>query len=232
VAAKGAGRPLTDAREQILARIRRALRDVPAAERPEEVIVPRDYARSSPAPTERLLSLLCDRLREYGAECERTQPNSVAGAVADACRALGLRRLAIPPELPAAWRPEGVELLEDRDLGNDALAGVDAALTGCAVAIAQTGTLALDGRSVSGRRALTLLPDHHLCVVAAEQVVDGVPEAIARLRPAAVEHRSPVTLVSGPSATSDIELQRVAGVHGPRHLHVIIAAERPPGRGA
>jgi len=100
---------------------------------------------------------------------------------------------------------------------------IDAALTGCAAAVAQTGTLVLDGRGASGRRAITLVPDHHICIVREEQIVGLVPEAIERVAGAVREHRAPITLVSGPSATSDIELTRVEGVHGPRNLIVLIA---------
>ncbi len=100
---------------------------------------------------------------------------------------------------------------------------IDGALTGCAVAIAQTGTLVLDGREASGRRAITLVPDHHICLVRTEQIVGLVPEAIARVADGVRGQRIPITLVSGPSATSDIELTRVEGVHGPRHLTIMIA---------
>jgi L-lactate dehydrogenase complex protein LldG len=131
----------------------------------------------------------------------------------------------IPPALPDAWRPGGVELIEDRELSAAELDQLDGALTGCATAIAQTGTIVLDGHGVCGRRALTLVPDHHVCVVTEDQVVGLVPGAITRLRPAVAEHRRPLTFISGPSATSDIELTRVEGVHGPRNLLVLIAAQ-------
>ena len=115
-------------------------------------------------------------------------------------------------------------MIEDEGLTAHQLDAIDGAVTGCAAAIAQTGTLVLDGRGVSGRRVLTLVPDHHICVVRAEQVVELVPEAIAALAGAVARDGVPVTLISGPSASSDIELSRVEGVHGPRHLLVIIAA--------
>jgi L-lactate dehydrogenase complex protein LldG len=115
-----------------------------------------------------------------------------------------------------------VELLRDEGLSNTALDESDGVLTGCALGIAQTGTLVLDGGAHQGRRAISLLPDYHLCVVDAAQIVDLVPEAVERLYPAAREARRPVTFISGPSATSDIELNRVEGVHGPRTLEVLI----------
>jgi L-lactate dehydrogenase complex protein LldG len=172
-----------------------------------------------------VLELFEDRLRDYGATVRRVAAPAAADAVGDACRALGLRRVAVPPGLPPAWRPaSAVEVVEDHGLSARELDGIDAALTGCAVAIAQTGTLVLDGQDASGRRLLTLVPDNHICVVGAEQVVESVPEAFARVSSAVRERGVPITLVSGPSASSDIELTRVEGVHGPRNLFVLVVA--------
>jgi L-lactate dehydrogenase complex protein LldG len=131
-------------------------------------------------------------------------------------------RVAVAPDLPADLRPAGVELVEDDGLAATELDALDAALTTCAAACAETGTIALDGGPGQGRRALTLVPDVHVCVVRADQIVETVPELIAALAGAAREGR-PIVLVSGPSATSDIELNRVEGVHGPRTLVVLIA---------
>jgi L-lactate dehydrogenase complex protein LldG len=212
-------------REQILGRIRAALGDVPAGERPESVPVARRYRTGGdhrPGAPE-LIALLAERLRDYHAEVREVPAGDIGRAVTEACAATGLRRVAGPPALPAAWRPAGAEVVEDRGLSAHELDAIDGAITGCAVAVAQTGTLILDGGERSGRRLLTLVPDHHLCVVGAEQVVELVPEAIAALDAAVTGHGVPVTLVSGPSASSDIELSRVEGVHGPRHLLVIIA---------
>ena len=135
----------------------------------------------------------------------------------------GVRNLVAPDGLPDAWLTE-VNPLRDGDppLGNDVLDASDGALTTCALAIAQTGTIVLDGGPGMGRRALTLLPDYHLCVVRAEQIVGSVPEALARLDPT-----RPLTFISGPSATVDIEMVRVRGVHGPRTLEVILVAPAP-----
>ena len=137
-------------------------------------------------------------------------------------RGAGARRLVVPSDLPPAWRPDGLELRADEGLSHGELDSADGALTGCALAIAETGTIVLDAGPGQGRRALTLIPDFHVCVVEAQRIVASVPEAVAALHEAAREGR-PITLVSGPSATSDIELRRVHGVHGPRTLTVLIA---------
>jgi L-lactate dehydrogenase complex protein LldG len=210
------------AREEVLRRIREALRDVPDAERPEDVAVPRAYRRRDPEAREQLLERLAERLCDYHASAERVSPQRVGEAVADACARSGLRRLVVPPALPVDWRPAGIELIEDGGLGPRELDVIDGALTGCAVAIAETGTLVLDGQGTCGRRAITLVPDHHICVVLERQVVGSVPEAIAAVAPAVHQRRAPITMISGPSGTSDIELSRVEGVHGPRHLLVLI----------
>ncbi len=192
------------ARDAVLGRVRAAL-----ADRPEPPTVPRDYRRED--DVEDPVALFAERVRDYAATVVVT--DAAAGAVADACAAFA--HVLVPPGLPQAWRPAGAE--EDDGRPGRELDAIDAAVTGCAVAIAETGTFVLDGGERSGRRALTLVPDHHVCVVEASQIVGIVPQALARLDP-----RRPITLVSGPSASSDIELQRVEGVHGPRHLTVVI----------
>jgi len=212
------------ARDEILARIRASLPDVPASERPEDVAVERAYRRAGDGDPVVLRERLRGRLEEYGAGVLLAVTGDVAAAVAELCRRHGLRRIAFPPRLDPAWLPPGIEVVPDHDLDVPALDALDAALTGCAVAVAQTGTIMLDGGADSGRRALTLVPDHHICVVTADRIVDLVPEALSRLADAVAGRRAPVTLISGPSATSDIELSRVVGVHGPRHLDVVITA--------
>lgn len=215
---------MSAAREQILGRIRASLRDVPAHERAADVAVARDYQRAGVRDPAVLGARLRERLEEYGATVTHAREGEIGAAVGDLCRALALRRIAAPPRLDAAWRPTGsIEVIVDDGLDVHTLDALDAALTGCAVAIAQTGTIALDGGERCGRRALTLVPDHHICVVTAGQIVDLVPEAIDRLAHAVTPGRAPITLISGPSATSDIELSRVVGVHGPRHLHVVLS---------
>jgi L-lactate utilization protein LutC/ferredoxin len=213
-----AGRPAgpTDARTAILGRIRAALADGPA-----QVEVPRQYRRSSDRARAEVVQTFAERAGEYRATVRRAAPPELPSALAELCRAAGARRLAVPPDLPVAWRPDGIELVSDDGLSAPALDAVDGALTGCALAIAETGALVLDAGPAQGRRALTLVPDYHLCIVREDAVVDLVPEAVERLAPAIAAGR-PLTLIAGPSATSDIELNRVEGVHGPRTLHIVV----------
>jgi L-lactate dehydrogenase complex protein LldG len=213
---------VSDARTEILRRVRGALADVPDAERPADVAVARDYRHRDAASPGRHVDRFEQRVSDYHATVRRVGAD-VSGAVTQACRGLGLRRIGVPIDLPPSWRPDGVEIVSDSGLSAGELDQLDGALTGCAAAIADTGTIVLDGQGVSGRRALSLIPDHYVCVVLAEQIVGLVPEALARVSDAVVARRLPITLVSGPSATSDIELSRVEGVHGPRHLLVLIA---------
>ncbi len=206
------------ARDQMLDRIRSALGPEPTV--PE---VPREYRRAGleAGGSAALVERFCERVAAYRATVKRVaSEEELIAAIAAACEERDSRRVAAAAG--AGWRPEGIEVVTDgpeRDARD--LDSVDAALTGCAVAIAETGTIALDCGPLCGRRALTLVPDHHVCVVRADQVVASVPDAIDVLGAAARERR-PITLVSGPSATSDIELERVEGVHGPRLLDVVV----------
>ena len=213
---------MSDARPEILRRIRAALRDVPAAEQPAEVAVTRAYLQTGAPAGPELIVRFAERVAEYKAAVRRMSAAELPAAIAEACARRGVRRLVVPPDLPAEWAPAGVELLRDKGLTNAQLDTSDGVLTGCALGVAQTGTIILDGGPAQGRRAISLVPDYHLCIVRADQVVDLVPEAVARLYPAVRDARRPITLISGPSATSDIELNRVEGVHGPRTLEVLI----------
>jgi L-lactate dehydrogenase complex protein LldG len=215
---------MTAARDEILARIRAALVDVPDTERPADVAVARDYRRGGELAAGERVERFAERVRDYEADVRRVTADELPGAVDAVCAELGLATVAVPPELPPQWRPTAIEVVPDDGLTAEQLDAIDGAVTGCATAIAETGTIVLDGQAHSGRRLLTLVPDHHLCLVAEDQIVELVPEAIALLTPAVTERQVPVTLVSGPSASSDIELSRVEGVHGPRHLVVLIVA--------
>jgi len=207
------------ARDDVLGRIRTALGAGAAA--PD---VPRDYrlaGSGQPPGDERVVARFCERAAEYRATVRRVDPDAVGDAIVEALREHGARRIAVAPG--AGHAPDGFELLpDDPPLSPRDLDAADGVLTGCALAIAETGTVVLDGGAESGRRALSLVPDLHVCVVAAERIHASVPDAIAALAPAA-RAGLPLTFVSGPSATSDIELERVEGVHGPRELVILVA---------
>ena len=196
---------MSDARADVLGRIRSALGPAP-----EVPAIPRRYRTAGAQPAD--VARFCERVADYRAAVHRVASEALDRKV----RELVGRRVAVAPYPPCAIG--GFDAVtDDPPLATDALDAVDTVLTGCALAIAETGTIVLDGSPSSGRRALTLIPDHHVCVVRADQVVAHVPDALAALHPAA-----PLTFVSGPSATSDIELERVEGVHGPRRLDVVV----------
>jgi L-lactate dehydrogenase complex protein LldG len=200
-----------NARDAILARIRTALRDVPPDETSADVEVPRPTAPVVPDP----VGLFAERVADYKATVVRCTPAELPDRLAEALD--GVARLLVPTDLPADLHPAGPDLVADTRLPVAELDAVDGVLTTARLGIAETGTIVLDHGPGQGRRAATLVPDLHVCVVRTDQVVAGVPDAVAALDP----HR-PQTWISGPSATSDIELDRVEGVHGPRTLHVLL----------
>jgi L-lactate dehydrogenase complex protein LldG len=218
------------AREEVLARIRAALADgggpvpavsggpgpIPDGAGTAAATAFRNQGGLDPGP---LLDLLAERLADYRALVRRTSPAELAATVSVALAERGAQRMVVPPGLDRAVLPEGIHVVTDDGLPAHDLDAFDGVITGAAVAIAETGTIVLDGSPDQGRRAITLVPDYHLCIVRAGQVVELVPEAIARL---AARAERPLTWISGPSATSDIELERVEGVHGPRTLEVIL----------
>ncbi|MFC9550141.1 lactate utilization protein C [Rhodococcus sp. NPDC056960] len=200
-----------NARAEILSRIRHAIGDTPASPP-----VPRDYHRDAvtgPGDVE----LFAHTVDDYRAQVHRADESTVAeivtGLIAEGARAV------VPPDLPQSWRPRGDVVVDGAPtaLTTLELDALDVVVTGCTLGIAATGTIVLDGGPGQGRRALTLVPDHHICIVRTDQIVDTVPQAFQTLDPA-----KPLTFISGPSATSDIELNRVEGVHGPRVLDVVI----------
>ncbi|MFD0399523.1 lactate utilization protein C [Kitasatospora sp. NPDC127121] len=228
------------AREFILARIRAALADPDPGpdpgpdrdpdrnrdrdrdrDRAAEEPVARDYLRThSPDDPAALLDLLHHNLADYRARVHRCTEAELPAVLARLLAERGSRTVAVPPGLPPAWLSATAvtAVPDDGTLTAARLDAVDSVVTGCALAIAETGTIVLDAGPGQGRRLLTLVPDHHLCVVRAPgQVVASVPLALPRLDPA-----RPQTWISGPSATSDIELDRVEGVHGPRTLEVLL----------
>jgi L-lactate dehydrogenase complex protein LldG len=217
---------VASARETILWRIRHATRDVPESERPEDVAVERGYRHEDEASREEIVERFAENVAEYEATVRRVSTGELPGAIEEILARRGVKRLVIPPYLPKEWVPEGIEALRDAArprLTNEELDTSDGVLTGCALGIAQTGTIVLDAGRAQGRRVLTLLPDYHLCVVREDQIVGLVPEAFVKLEETVKTEGRAVTFISGPSATSDIELDRVEGVHGPRTLEVLIA---------
>ncbi|MGK5680596.1 LutC/YkgG family protein [Actinoplanes sp. URMC 104] len=194
-------------KELILSRIRQALGTDPGA--PD---IPRAYRRG-PAAVD--LDLLVERLVDYKAVVHRTP--DIPSVIAEI---IGAGSLVVPPGLPQEWLPPDVPARVDDGLTADEIAAADGVVTAAAVAVVETGTIVLDASPDQGRRILSLLPDLHICVLRADQVVASVPEAVARLTPG-----RPLTWISGPSATSDIELNRVEGVHGPRNLHIVLVEE-------
>lgn len=210
---------MSAAREAVLGRVRAALGAAPEA--PE---IPRGYAGAdAPAPPrDAVVERFCAQAAEYRAVVRRVERARAAQTIAAVCAEHDARRLAVAPGILSALDLAGVELVpDDPPLAPRELDALDGVLTGCALAVAATGTIVLDGGALCGRRALTLLPDLHVCVVDADAIVPSLPAAIAALAPAAAAGR-PLTFVSGPSATSDIELERVEGVHGPRRLELLV----------
>jgi len=210
------------ARDDVLARIRDAHTAAPPGEL-EYADIARDYRQTSDDDQPTLIERLVDRLLDYKALVRHTTPENLAATVAQALTARGARTAVVPPGLDSGWLT-AADLDVKIDGGSDherlsvaELDAVDAVITACAVAVAETGTLILDGSADQGRRVISLIPDYHLCIFRAEDLCADVPQAIARL-----DATRPLTMISGPSATSDIELNRVEGVHGPRTLEVII----------
>ncbi|MDO5084076.1 lactate utilization protein C [Arachnia propionica] len=211
------------AREEILARIREATKDIKEKDPVKDV--PVTWAYDQPTPLEDVLETFVENILDYKARITRTPASGTGEAIVTALKELGARTVVIPDGAPQGWvdavTVAGLEVVRDTQLSHQQLNDIDAVLTGSAVSMAETGTIALDHSADQGRRALTLVPDRHVCVVRAETVVSDVPEAVHRLKPAVVAGQ-PVTWISGGSATSDIELSRVEGVHGPRQLYVVL----------
>ncbi|MGB7759199.1 MAG: lactate utilization protein C [Bryobacteraceae bacterium] len=207
-----------DARQEILDRIRKATGG-PGNRATEYAAIPREYRREGGMAAEARLELFAARLYEYGASVYRCTAAQIADAVAQALNARRRSAIVVSHGVPASWLPDGFEFVEDAALSYTALDQSNGVLTGCEAAVAFTGTIILRHGPGQARRAVTLVPDYHLCVVRAEQVVETLPEAIRRVE----EFRAaPLTTISGPSATSDIEMTRVKGVHGPRTLDVVL----------
>lgn len=204
----------SEAKATILSRINYALRDQPVAPQ-----TPRAYRRSSSLGHAEVVDMLEDRLVDYKANVYREDASSLPGRIAEL---LADSVTILPDGLDSSWLPEGLSTVRDHNddgapLSARELDALGAVLTSSTVSCAETGTIFLNGAADEGRRALSLVPDHHVCVVPLDTVVELIPEAFERM-----DHQRPITMISGPSATSDIELERVEGVHGPRRLDVIL----------
>jgi L-lactate dehydrogenase complex protein LldG len=202
-------------RETILGRIRDAQTLAPPVPQP----IPREYRTGRTLPDEERVELLVDRLVDYKAHVHRCTVAELPGALARVLDGIGARLVGVPAGLDDSWTSEfgGDVVVDSSDAPAPQLSRLDAVVTASTVTCAETGTIFLDGSADQGRRALTLVPDTHVCVVPLDTIEVGVPESLTRLVP-----QRPTTMISGPSATSDIELERVEGVHGPRNLHVVI----------
>lgn len=210
------------ARDEILGRIRRSIASSDeAARKPEWSAIQRSFQRKGTLSSQQRIALFSDRLHDYGAgvyECSREHLKTV---ISDVLGQRGKKTIIIPPAWPGDLMPIGTKANRDEGLSDDALDQSEGIMTACTVAIALTGTIVLRGGPLEGRRALSLIPDYHLCLVDAGQIVELVPEGIERLRSFST---APLTFISGPSATADIEMMRVQGVHGPRTLDVVIVS--------
>jgi L-lactate dehydrogenase complex protein LldG len=222
------------AREEVLGRIAAAHRAAPPPDLAYEALQ-RDYRTESDLDATAMTERLVDRLLDYKALVRRCTPAELPGTIAAALTERGATSVVVPAGLPDSWLaalPSGVAVHVDGNAREDQVSvaeldRLDGVLSACSVAVAETGTLVLDGGPGQGRRVISLIPDYHLCVVQPEQVCADVPQAVRRL-----DLTRPTTMISGPSATSDIELNRVEGVHGPRTLEVILVTRAEPDGGA
>jgi L-lactate dehydrogenase complex protein LldG len=219
----GEGMVTSSARIEVLRKIRAAKGGVSNGDavRGEWEGLARGYRRSASLQRGAVMELLEDRLRDYDAHVARVTRDGVAVQVASMLEARGKRRMVVPVGLVAEWLPAGFEFVVDEGMAAAELNGFDGVMTGSTVAIAETGTVVLQNVAGQGRRAATLVPDYHLCVVREQDVVETVAEAMERL---AATAGLTTTFFSGPSATADIEMTRIKGVHGPRFLDVILMA--------
>ena len=205
-------------KEAVLGKIRSALSDVDAAEVLE---VRRESEREGSLGVEARLELFQERIVDYMVIYRQIEQVNLKSEIQTSLQTNNIHRVCVPVDLPKDWLSTSYDVIEDNDFDYQTLEACDGVITGCAVAIAETGSIALDAGAYQGRRVISLLPDYHLCIVFEKQVVDVVPEAVKHLQ-TSIDAKRPITLISGPSATSDIELSRVEGVHGPRTLEVLL----------
>jgi L-lactate dehydrogenase complex protein LldG len=222
---------VSGSREAVLGRIRRALGERSVAPAASYEAIPRSYIRSGTLEPEARIELFRSRIEHYDGGVHRCDRAAIAATIANVLTARGRRRLVVAAGVAAEWLPPRFDWIAEASTTSADLDGSDGAITGCSAAIARTGTILLRHAGADGRRALTLIPDYHLCVVFAAQVVETVPEGLARAW-AGSETGLPLllTTISGPSATADIEMTRIKGVHGPRTLDVVLVDGPRPRR--
>lgn len=212
---------VASSRQSILARIRAATLDASKHDASAYAELPRHYIRAGSRSADERLALMIERLREYEAEVVETTPDSLPGAIASQLAASGRHIFVVPTGLPAAWLANGFDWKIDHGLTANEIELADGAVTAAFCGVADSGTIVLHHSADEGRRAITLLPDWHLCILRATQVVETLPEYFDRC----AETPALATYISGPSATADIEMTRIKGVHGPRFLHVILVRD-------
>jgi L-lactate dehydrogenase complex protein LldG len=218
---------MSDAKSEMLVTIRKALAEVPDSETPDDVELKRDYLQKGTLSHDEIVDLFAERVGEYKATVQRVKQIDLKKVITKSCKREDVQKLVIPEGFQKELIPVGLDpLFDDTDspLSHHVLDQSDGVITTCAHAVAQTGTIILDAGEGQGRRALTLVPDYHLCIVWEDQIVELIPEGFAAVESSVKKDGRPITFISGPSATSDIELSRVEGVHGPRRLEVLIVA--------
>ena len=217
----------SNARHEILSRIRRALSPQAGDAHRQDSTgwegIPRNYRRESAATRSELIDLLTHRLHDYDAQVLSCERGGLTRAIGAMLSARGLQTMLVPEGFPEAILPEGFRYVTDRGLTRTEMDGYDGVVTEATLAIAETGTIVLQNVAGQGRRAASLIPDYHLCLVEASRISATVPEAIAAL---AATSTLPTTFISGPSATADIEMTRIKGVHGPRFLDVLLILDK------
>ena len=216
---------MSDAKKEMLAAIRKALAEVPDSVKPEDIEVNRDYRQKGKLSQAEIVDLFAERVGEYKAVVQRVSQSDLKNIIVESCKRERVEQFVIPEGFQKKYLPQNIKLLFDNSgnpLSHQELDKSDGVITTCAFAVAQTGTIILDAGVGQGRRALTLVPDYHLCIVWEDQIVELIPEGFSKVESSVKKEGRPITFISGPSATSDIELRRVEGVHGPRRLEIII----------
>lgn len=217
---------MNSAKKEMLQSIKSALRNVPSAETPDEIPVTREYLRFGKLAKEERIDLFVERAGEYKASVKRVKIGQIKNHIAEACNRQNAKEIAVPEGFDKSWLPDNILPHFDdpkEPLTHEELDQADGVISTSALAVAQTGTIILDAGAGQGRRVLSLLPDYHLCIVMEDQIVELIPEGFAHFGSVIKEDGPPITFISGPSATSDIELSRVEGVHGPRRLDILVA---------